>query len=157
MDGRDGPKRRLSHKELMLLNCGVGEDSWESPRLQGDQTSPSLRKSVLNIHWTDWCWSSNTLATWCEELTHWKIPWCWAILKSGGEGDDRGWDGCTASPTRRPWVWASSGSWWWIGNPGILQSMGLQIVGHDWATVAKVLKFQLNLQSFQWIFRTDFL
>ena len=58
----------------MLLNCGVGEDSWESLGLQGDQTSQSLRKSVLNIHWQDWCWSwnSNTLATWWEELTHCK-------------------------------------------------------------------------------------
>ena len=51
------------------------------------------RKSVLNIHWKDWCWNSNTLATWCEELTHWKRPWCWDRLKAGGEGDDRGWDG----------------------------------------------------------------
>ena len=61
----------------MLLNCGIGEDSWESLGLQGDQTSKS-RKSVLNIHWKDWCWSwsSNTLATWCEELTHCKRPWC---------------------------------------------------------------------------------
>jgi len=58
----------------MLLNCGVGEDSWESLGLQEDQTSQSLRKSVLNIHWQDWCWSwnSNTLATWWEELTHCK-------------------------------------------------------------------------------------
>ena len=72
----------------MLLNCGVGEDSWESLGLQGDQTSPSFMKSVLNINWKDWCWSwnSNTLATWCEELTHWKRPWCWARLKIGGEG-----------------------------------------------------------------------
>ena len=41
----------------MLLNCGVREDSWESLELQGDPTSPSLMKSVLNIHWKDWCWS----------------------------------------------------------------------------------------------------
>ena len=56
----------------MLLNCGVGEDSWKSLGLQGDSTSPSWRKSVLNVYWKDWCWSwnSNTLATWCEELTH---------------------------------------------------------------------------------------
>ena len=39
-----------------------------------------------NIHWKDWCWSSNTLATWCEELNHWKRPWCWESLKAGGEG-----------------------------------------------------------------------
>ena len=78
----------------MLLNCGVGEDSWESPGLQGDPTSPSWGKSVLSVHWKDWCWSwnSNTLATWCEELTRWKRPWCWERLRAGGEGDDRGWD-----------------------------------------------------------------
>ena len=52
------------------------------------------RKSALNIHWKDWCWSKalNTLATWCEELTHCKRPWCWERLRAGGEGD-RGWDG----------------------------------------------------------------
>ena len=60
----------------------------------------SSRKSVLNIHWKDlcWSWSSNTLATWCEELTHLKRPWCWERLKAGGEGDNRGWDGWMASP-----------------------------------------------------------
>ena len=70
------------------------EDSWESLGLQGDQISPSYRKSVLNIHWKGWCWSwdSNTLATWCKELTHWKRPWCWERLKVG-EGNDRGWGG----------------------------------------------------------------
>ena len=66
---------QLSHQgspELLLLNCGVGEDSWQSLRQQGDQTSQSQRKSILNIHWKDWCWSwsSNTLATWSEDLTH---------------------------------------------------------------------------------------
>ena len=39
------------------------------------------------------------LATWWEEPTHWRIPWCWERLKAGGEGDDRGWDGWMASPT----------------------------------------------------------
>ena len=68
--------RKLSSEELLLLNCGVGEDSRESLGLQGDPTSPSWRRSVLGVHWKDWCWSwnSNTLATWCEELTHWKDP-----------------------------------------------------------------------------------
>ena len=71
-------KEHLSAEELMLLNCGVGEDSWESLGLQGDPTSPSWRRSVLVVHWKDWCWSWNSslLATWCEELTHWKRPWC---------------------------------------------------------------------------------
>ena len=96
----------------MLLNCGgVGEDSWESLGLQGDQISQSVksvkRKSVLNIHWKDWCWSwnSNTLATWCEELTHFKRPWSWERLRAEGEVDDRGWDGWIASLTQ--WTWVS--------------------------------------------------
>ena len=118
----------------MLLNCGVGEDSWESLELQEDPTSPSSRKSVLNIHLKDWCWSwnSNTLATYCEELTYWKRPWCWERLKAGGEGDNREWDGWMAPPAQ--WTWVNSGSWWWTGRPGVLQSTGSQRVRYDWAT-----------------------
>ena len=82
----------------------------------------------------DWTWRSNTLATWCEELTHLKIPWCWERLKAGGEGDGREWDGWMASPTQWTWVWVSSGSRWWTGKPGVLQSMGWQRVGYDWVT-----------------------
>ena len=63
-----------------------------------------------------------------------KRPWCWGRLKAGGEGDDRGWDGWMASPTWWTWVWVNSRRWWWTGRPGVLQSMGLQRVGHDWAT-----------------------
>ena len=60
-----------------------------------------IRKSTLNTHWKDWCWSwsSSTLATWCEEPTRWKRPWCWERLKAEGEGDDRGWDDWMASLT----------------------------------------------------------
>ena len=68
---------------------------------------------------------SNTLATWCEELTHWKRPWCWERLKAGGEEDDRGWDRWMASVTQRTRVWASSSGWWWTGKPGMLQLMGV--------------------------------
>ena len=50
------------------------------------------------------------------------------------EGDDRGSDGWMASLTRWTWVWANSGSWWWTGKPGVLQSMRLQRIGHDWVT-----------------------
>ena len=119
----------------MVLNCGVGKGSWEFLRVW-DQTSKSKRKSILNIHWNDWCWNwnSNTLAAWWEELTHWKIPWCWGKLKAGGERDDRRWDIWMASLIRWTWVWASSGSWWWTGKPGMLQSMGSQWVRHDWET-----------------------
>ena len=96
----------------------------------------STLKEISPEHWKDWFWSwnSNTLATWCEKLTHWKRSWCWEILKAGGEGDDRGWDGWMASPTRWTWVWVNSGSWWWTGRPGVLWSMGSQRVRHDWAT-----------------------
>ena len=95
-----------------------------------------LKKSALNILWKDWYWSwnSNTLATWCEEPTHWKRPWCWEKLKAGGEGDYRGWEGFIASPTQCTGVWASSGSWWWTQKPGVLQSMGSQRDRHDWVT-----------------------
>ena len=72
-----------------------------------------------NIRWKDWCRSSNTLVTWCEELTHLKRPWCWNRLKAGGEGDDRGWDGWIASPTQWTWVWVNSRSW--SGRPGVRQ------------------------------------
>ena len=74
------------------------------------------------------------LATWCKELSHLKRPWCWEKLNTGGEGDDRGWDGWMASPTQWTWVQVSSRNWWWTGRPGVLQSMGSQRVGHDWAT-----------------------
>ena len=96
-----------------------------------------LRKSVQNIHWKGWCWgwSSNI---WqpvaCKELTNWKRPWSWERLRAGGEGDDREWSVWMASPTRWTWVWVSSRSWWWTGKPGILQSMGLQGIRHDWMT-----------------------
>ena len=84
------------------------EETLESP-LDCKEIQP-----VLNIYWKDWCWSwmFNALATWCEELTHRKRPWCWERLKVGGEGDDRGWDGGMASLTLWAWVWASSRSWW---------------------------------------------
>ena len=64
----------------------------------------------------------------------WKDPDCWERLTARGEGDDRGWDGWMALLTQRTWVWVNSGSWWWTGKPGVLPSMGLQRVGHDWAT-----------------------
>ena len=77
---------------------------------------------------------TNTLATSCEELTHWKRPWCWEGLGAGGEGDDRGWDGWMASLIWWTWVWVNSQSWWWTGRPGVLRFMGSKRVGHDWAT-----------------------
>ena len=75
---------------------------------------------------------------WCEEeLACRKRPWCWERLKAGGEGANRGWDGWMASPTQWTWVWASSRSWWWTGKPGVLQSVRLQRVQHNWGTELK--------------------
>jgi len=79
-------------------------------------------------------WNSNTLATSCKELTHWKRLWCWEGLGAGGEGDKRGWDGWMTSLTRWTWVWVNSGSWWWTGRPCVLRFMGSQRVGDDWVT-----------------------
>ena len=121
----------------MLLNCGVGEDSWVSLGLQEDikAVHPKGNQSWIFIGRTDcWSWNSNILATWCEELTPWKRPWCWERLKARGEGDVRGWDGWMASLTHWTWVWINSRCWWWTGRPGVLQFIGSQRVGHDWAT-----------------------
>ena len=70
----------------------------------------------------------------CEVLTHWKRLWCWEGLGSGGEGDNRGWDGWMVSLTRWTWVWVNSGSRWWTGRPAMLWFMGSWRVRHDWAT-----------------------
>ena len=131
---RVGLWRKLSTKELMLLNCGVGEDSRESLGLQGDPTSPFWRRSALGFLWREWCWrwKSSTLATSCEELTHWINLWCWEGLGAGEEGDDQGWDGWMASWTRWTWVWVNFGRWWWTGRPGVLRFMVSQRVGEDW-------------------------
>ena len=112
----------------MHLNCGVGEDSWESLGLKGDPTSPFWRRSALGFLWREWCWNwiSSTLATSWEELTHWKRLWCWEGLGAEGKGDDRGWDGWMASPTRWMRVWVNSRCWWWTGRPGVLRFTGLQ-------------------------------
>ena len=71
---------------------------------------------------------------WPPDAKNWltgKRPWCWERLKAGGERDERGWDGWMASLTQWTWVWASFGSLWWTGKPGVLQSLGLQWVEHD--------------------------
>ena len=101
------------------------------------RSNQSLLKEIspgCSLEGLCWSWDSNTLATWCEELTPLKRPWCWERLRAGGEGDDRGWDGWMASPTQWTWVWVDSGSWWRTGRPGVLCFMGSQRVGHYWET-----------------------
>ena len=106
------------------------------PWTAGRSNQSILREISLGVCWKDWCWSwnSNILATWCEELTHLKRPWCCERLRAGGEGDDRGWDGWMASPTQWTWVWVNSRSWWWTGRPGVLRFMESQRGRHDWVT-----------------------
>ena len=89
-------------------------------------------------------WNSSTLTTTYKELTHWKRLWCRSRLKAGGEGDDRGWDDWMASWTQWTLVWVGSGSWWWTGKPGVLQSMGSQRVRHNWATELNWLNWYYN-------------
>ena len=74
-------------------------------------------------------------------------PWCWEGLGAGGEGDDWGWDGWMALPTRWKWVWVNSGSWWWTGRPGVLRFMGSQRVGHDWATELNWTKYKPRVEN----------
>ena len=89
--------------------------------------------------------NSNTLATWCSELTHLKRPWCWERLRAVGEGDNRGWDGCMASPTQWTWVWVSSWSWWWTERTDVLWFMGLQRVWHNWMTQLIIFIFHSGM------------
>ena len=79
---------------------------------------------------------AETLILWPPHAKSWLTgkDWCWEGLGAGGKGDDRGWDGWMASLTRWTWVWVNASSWWWTGRPGVLQFMGSQRVGHDWAT-----------------------
>ena len=117
----------------MLSNCGAGEDSWDSKIKQIKPVNPKGNQPWILIGRTDAETQAPTLATWCEELTHWKRPWCWERLRAGEEGN-RGWDGWMASRTHWAWVWASSRRWQRTGKPGVLRSMGLQRVGYNWAT-----------------------
>ena len=115
----------------------VLEKTLESPLdcKEAQPVHPKGDRSVLGVHWRDWCWSwnSNTLATWYGELTHVRRSWCWERLRAG-EGDNRWWDGWMASPTQWTWVWVDSGSWWWTGRSGVLQFVGSQRVRHNRAT-----------------------
>ena len=81
--------QRIARKDKKAFLSDQCKEIEENNRM--GKTRDLFKKSVLNIHWKDWCWSwnSNTLATWYKELTHWKRPWCWERLKAGGEGANR--------------------------------------------------------------------
>ena len=119
----------------MLLNCGVGEDSWESLGQQGFQlVHPKGYQSWIFIGRTDA--KAETPMLWPPNAKNWLIwkdpdagkHWRWEEKRTTG------WDGWMASPTRWTWVWVNSESWWWIGRPGVLKSMGSQGAKHNWAT-----------------------
>ena len=127
--------KRQNMQELMLLNCGDGEDSWESLQtLENHLKIQEIKPVNLKGNHT-FCkdWSSNTLATWCKQLTHWKRPWYWERLKAEEDGS-RGWDVCMALLTQWTWSWANSGRWWRTGKPVMLQSIGSWRVRHDLET-----------------------
>ena len=107
--------------------------SWTCKDIQ--PVHPRGNQSWIFIGSTDF--EAETPIFWPPDVKNWhslKSPWCWERLKVGGEGDNRGWNGWVASPTQWTWVWVSSGTWWWMGKPGMLQSMGSQRFGHNWAT-----------------------
>ena len=160
MDVRVGLWRRLSTEELMLLNCGVGEDSWESldckkiqpVHSEGDQPwdffGRNDAKAEISVLWPShvksWVIGKDSDAgrDWGQEE------------KGTTEDEMAGWrhrlDGWMASPTWWMWVWVNSVSWWWTGRPGVLRFMGSQRVGHDWATdliwsdPIRLCRFQMN-------------
>ena len=137
------------HGRLWELDCKEGrapknwchqtvvlEKTTESP-LENKEIKPVNLKegrSTLITCWKDWCWSPSILVIWCEQPTHWKSPWCWERLRAEGEEGIRWWDGWKISLMQWAWILANFRRWWGTGRCGVLQSMGLQRVGHDWAT-----------------------
>ena len=129
----------------------VLEKTLESPLDCKDIQPVYPKGNQSNIHWKDWCWSwnSNTLATWCEELTPWKRPWCWERLKAGEKGTTEdemvGWHHWREGHEFEQAPGVDDGQ----GKPEVLQSTGLQSIGHDWAT-------ELNWFSLHYLERSQF-
>ena len=85
--------KKAEHQTIDAFKLWCWKRLLRVPWTERNQTSQSKRKSTLNIYLKDWCWSSNTLATWSEEPGHWKRPWCWERMRAGGKGGDGGRDG----------------------------------------------------------------
>ena len=100
--------RELDHKEGWTLKNWCFQIVLTSRRSNQsilNKISPEYSLEGLRLGW-----SSNTLASWCKESTHWKRPWCWERLKAKGTGGGRGWDGWIASLNQWKWNWANSGN-----------------------------------------------
>ena len=108
------PQERFHLTGCMLSRYVMSNSSWSY-----SSSGRILKEISPKFHWKHWCWSwnSNTLATWWEELTHWKRPWCWERLKAKGEEISRGWNGSMVSPI--PWIctWADFRTQWGTGRP----------------------------------------
>ena len=136
MDVRVGLWRKLSAEELMLLNCGVGEDSWGSS-LKRRRSNQCILKEI-----SPGCSLEGLMLKLKLRYFGYLVRRVDSLEKTlmlegiGGrrEGDDTGWDGWMASPTQWRWIWVNSGRWWWTGRPGVLRFMGSQRVRHDWTT-----------------------
>ena len=135
MDVRVGLWRRLSADELMPLNCGVGEDCWESLGLHEIQLVHSEGYQPWDFFGRNDA-KAETPVLWPPHAKSWLIGKDSDARRDWGQEEKgmTGWDGWMASLTWWTWVWVNSGSWWWTGRPGVLRFMGLQRVGHDWAT-----------------------
>ena len=119
----------------MLLNCGVGEDPLSPLDCKEIQpVHPKGNQSWIFIGRTDA--KDETPILWPPDANNRIIEKDPDAGKdrTEGEGSDRGWDGWMTSPTQWIWVWVNSRSWWLLGRPGVLQSMGSLRVRHDWTT-----------------------
>ena len=118
--------KKTKHQRIDAFELAVLEKTLESPLDSKEikPVNPKRNQSWIFIGSTDA--EAKTPILWPRDAKNWLTgkDWRWERLKAGGEGDDRGWDGWMTSLTRWTWVWASSGSWWWTGKPGALQSMG---------------------------------
>ena len=134
----------------MPLNCGVGEDSWESLCKEIQPVHPKGNQSWVFIGRADAKAETPILWSPHAELTHWKRLWCWEGVGAGGEGDDRGWDGWMASLTR--WMWVCV-------NPGVGDGQGGLACFDSWGrkeldTTERLIWYDLKLGNllkvFQW-------
>ena len=144
--------RKLSAEELMLLNCGVAEDSWEFLGQQGDQSvNPKGYQSWIFLGRTDAEAKLQYFGHLIQRADSLEKTLMLRKIEAGGKGDDRGWDGWMASPTQWTWVWITSRSWWWTGRPGMLRFMGSQRVGHDWANWTELNPVILKCKFWDWV------